>query len=200
MNNKLLLGVGAVIVIVVAVFALKGSGDSAGGKTSLEALLKSNKAQECTYSAEVDGVKTSATVYIGNGKMRTDSVLVSDGQTIKGNMIVDGETSYIWSDATTQGIKMTLDKLKAEETTESGQVQVFNSDFNEQFDYSCKGWSVDNSKFTAPSNVTFVDFSAMMPSATPKTSGNANSSQCSTCDQVPAGSSREACKQSLGCK
>ena len=174
MNNKLLLGVGAVAVIVVAVFAFKGSGDSAGGKTSLEALLKSNKAQECSYSSEIDGTKMSATVYIAGGKMRTDSTVVTGGQTMKSNMIVDGQTSYVWSDGTTQGIKMTLDKLKAEENTGDDKVQA-GGDFEKEFNYSCKGWTVDNSKFTPPSNIKFTDFSSMMPSLlgtpVPKTSG-----------------------------
>ncbi|MEK7194949.1 MAG: hypothetical protein AAB561_00530 [Patescibacteria group bacterium] len=203
MNNKLLLGIGAVVVVVAAVAIFSGGDEGTGGKTSLEGLLKSNKAQECSYSVDADGAKMSATVYIANGKMRTDSTVTTGGQTMKSNMIVDGQTSYVWSDGTSQGFKMTLDNLKSEEPTGSNQ-QGQAVDFEKEFDYSCKGWSVDNSKFTPPSNIKFTDFSSMMPSLlgtpVPKTSGSGDSSQCATCDQVPAGSAREMCKQSLGCK
>ena len=69
---------------------------------------------------------------------------------------------------------------------------------DENIDYNCKPWIVDNSFFTPPSNIEFVDLSQEVLQIE-ETVEQVEEAQCSACDQLPAGQGKEECRQSLGC-
>lgn len=201
MKTKQIIGALGVVFLGLAVVFFSGGGEKVNKKTTLESLLKSNKDQECSYSSQVGGAEISAITYIANSKIRSDSTVMDGNKVTKSYMILDDQVVYIWSDASNQGIKMSLDKFKSEERGVNSETQAVN--FGEEFDYSCKNWSVDNKVFVAPNNVTFRDLSSLIPSniiPLKQDSTGGGSSQCATCDQVPVGAARDMCKQSLGCK
>lgn len=169
-------------------------------KTSLKALLSSTDLQKCSYSYDVSGITSSAVIYLGKGKMRVDSNVKTGGRTMKHNMIIVDETSYIWGDELPQGIKMSVTgMLQPQSNTNQSQ----SIDMTNEIDYSCEPWSFDESLFKLPSGIKFMDMSQMMkqitPSAGAPTGTEGNTSQCAACISLPE-PSRTQCKTALGCK
>jgi len=112
--------------------------------------------QMCTYSDNGN----SGTVYIGSGKTRMDFVATSQGKTSNVHSIMDGTTSYTWIDGQGTGYKMAINKSGITPNTGSTSTpqQV---DPNKQVNYTCSSWSVDDSKFTLPGGINFMDLSSM---------------------------------------
>ncbi len=121
--------------------------------SSILDLAKRGGNYECTFS-HTTGVGTSnGVVYITDEKIRgnfTSNVAVAN-MVIKSYMISDGASVYTWTDMTSQGYKVPVEKGGAEENTS----QSF--DYGQNLDYTCKGWVVDPSVFTLPSGVEFIE-------------------------------------------
>ena len=168
---------------------------------SLKDLLTSGGAKKCTF--EYKETNSNGSVYIANSKMRGDFQAVSNGQTINSHMIVDGTTSYIWTDNQAMGFKMSMDNMEKPQVTPGAQTQS-NVDINQKFNYNCSPWTPDASEFVLPKGVDFKDMSTMMPktTGTTTTSGGAGTSgsmdKCSACNSL-AGDSKAQCLKALSC-
>jgi hypothetical protein len=129
--------------------------------------------------------------------------------------INDGEWNYTWGGplGETQGVKMKIAAAPTANVNSSGQQNV---NFDEELDYSCAPWNADATFFSVPSGVVFRDLAradAPMQVTTNTNvttnvsthedvnagSSGANKVNCSVCDQVPVGISKEQCLQSIGC-
>jgi hypothetical protein len=139
--------------------AVKADGKAdavATGKVSLRALIAKGQSISCTFNQTLDGVASSGTVYVANGKMRGDFVSKpSNTAAVNSHVIVDGQTMFAWSDGVSQGVKVTLDAQK------QGQANGSGPDLEKEIDYKCSPWSADTAKFATPSTITFIDLSAM---------------------------------------
>lgn len=161
---------------------------------TLKTLLTSGKPQTCTYTTQ-DGA--GGTVYVANGKMRGDFTSTTEGTTITGHMILDSGYSYVWTDMTKQGMKIAIPAEQASGSTGSQGVDV-----NQKVSYSCKDWTVDNSKLTLPADITFSTFNlpnAAAPKAAGASAGSAVNPACSACDSLPA-AAQGPCKTQLNCQ
>lgn len=170
---------------------------SSGQQTFRE--LAAGKPQKCEVKFSQDNAQSQGTVYVGGGKMRNDSTATVEGKTVVSHMILDGNTIYTWMDGQTTGLKMQATPTEAEKS-QAGQQKPVN--LEQKVDYTCEGWSVDTSLFTPPANITFSDFSSLIPKVpTPSASAGAsqNAAACAACDQAPE-ASRAQCKTALGCK
>lgn len=215
MNKK----IGIISVIVVLLLLLVGGGaylamkktspsslDTApitqnstanSSQGSLKSLFASGKSQKCTFNnTSTDTTKVDGTVYVAAGKVRGDFQTTSNGTPLSSHMIIDSQTSYIWTDMSKQGFKMAIDTNQQTNTAANNQGPNMDQNVN----YSCQGWSVDNSVFTLPADITFTSFT--VPSAMPGgTNGTgAGTSQCAVCDTIPEGANRDACKTQLHCQ
>ncbi len=209
MTNKIVMAiVGVIILALIIFFATKKQGGdetsevnnsttSAETKSeisnetvSMKKLIEGKKDQTCTFSTTEGGAKSDGTVFLSSGKMRGDFSSVISGTTTASHMVYDGTTSYVWMDGQNTGFKM---KLDASET----QNQQQSIDPNKDFNFSCKNWSVDNSKFNVPGNVQFQDFGTITPPQT-NLNGNANikTTPSAICDQLPE-PSKTQCKAAL---
>src|SRR6185503_11737286 len=156
-----------VVIVIIVFIAMRGGSKtsditpaSAPG-SSLKELLAAGGSQQCSFSSTdaTSGARTSATVFVTAGHMRGDFTgQAAGGTAASSHMIVDGETSYLWSDGSVQGVKMSFANLDAQ-ASPSGQQQPVNLD--QKANYSCKTWSPDNSTFALPTGVTFTDLSAL---------------------------------------
>jgi len=117
---------------------------------TLKALLGLGKNVVC----DVDTGKESGKVYLTAGGSLSGEFTASNG-TISHVIVKDG-MAYVWSG--TQGAKLSLDYLNASASAQSSSQVNLNSEAS----YSCSDWTVDNSKFTLPSGVNFVDIEAML--------------------------------------
>ncbi len=213
-----MLVVGAVIVVggIIMFTAGRQSGspgtasvsgvmqDKNQAPTSLKALFALGTSQKCTFSNSTDVAQSSGEVYVTSGKMRGDFSSVAAGQTVQSHMIVDKDTSYVWTNATNQGFKMSFENMTMPKSETTAKQTV---DLNQSLDYSCNAWSPDESLFNLPAGISFNSMTDMMKGLAPTGSLKAaptvpsgNSGQCGVCDQVPDPTAKAQCKAALGCK
>ncbi len=133
-------------------------GVNANAKGSLRSLLALGKNTMCTFTSTEGDTTSSGTVYIvADGSMRGDFTSKTSAGTQTSSMIVKDDTSYVWSG--TQGMKMKATASASAQAKTQTQQSV---DLDAQADYDCSDWSVDQSKFTLPVGVNFLDIEAMM--------------------------------------
>jgi len=141
-------------------------------KGSFRSLLALGKSTQCSFTSVRDGVTSSGTVYItASGDMRGDFTTEASGGTQTSSMILKDGYSYVWSG--NQGAKMNVESSASAGAGAGTNAQTQQSvDLDSQVDYDCRAWSVDQSKFTLPSGVNFLDIEAMMKgSAVPTGAG-----------------------------
>lgn len=200
MKKKIIIIVGILVLATVSFFIFKNKNqDQDGvqnqtGKNSpknLKEIFGLGIAQKCTYDGGV--------VYVANGKMRGDFTSMDEGVAMNGHMIVDGNTSYIWSDGQSIGYKTTFD-LNETPTTESGDTSVSN-DINplQPEDYACDAWIANPEVFALPAGVEFKDFSSLIPTMPPNAGDTGSQNNCSYCDML-SGDDKSQCLSAMNCE
>lgn len=123
--------------------------------TSIEQAIAANGSFACTWN-DKEGV---ATFYIASeDKMRAD--YESDNpQDASGGMIIADGYIYNWDISTKEGFKMPHNPAVDIEDDEF--LPSFDENAEQDEDYKCYHWSVDNSKFMPPSDIEFLDYTDM---------------------------------------
>ena len=174
-----------------------GEGGASVGQT-FAALLGLGQNLECTFAHDDNaGNRSSGTVYIADGGTRLagDFMFEQSGVSpMEGHMIRTGGYNYVWGSFYPQGIKSQI--------TAENEAELFDSEdggIDEDTEFHCQEWTVNNSKFTVPTNIQFMDMSAQME-AMMEASGSANvqAQQCAACNNLPAGA-KEQCLAALAC-
>lgn len=222
MNKFVLIGVGALVVVGVAIFILNPFGkssenqsktstdssqkaDTASNSKSIKGTLKDLFARgismECTFNRTDEVGITSGKVYLAGKKMRGEfESQLRDGQNLETSVIRNEKYSYTWNSSQPQGTKIKIedpDTLAEDSTSNEKQVQFALDD--DSVNYNCKPWNADNSMFVPPTDIEFVDLSVKtqeIKEAVEKVQEN----KCAACDALPAGPSKDQCLQSLGCE
>ncbi len=178
------------------------------GMMSLKELMASGANQMCTFSYSGPNGSTEGTSYIANNNVRTDFKGTDEnGKTYEGGMIMDGSYAYSWTTDTKEGIKMPITETLEQEIDKSQQNEdLYNPQYvdpDAKTDYKCSNWNIDNSKFTPPSDITFIDMSEQMKVYDEMMKQNTEStdsqSACAACDSL-TGEAATACKQALKCE
>ena len=213
MQNKL-----PIIAVVIAILAIVGvvaytqigkppkssqgtevseqAGESGVGmaKGTLASLLGAGKNTMCKMSYSDENGSTEGTAYVSGQKMRGDFTYTADGKAMTSHMIRDDQYSYIWSDEESKGTKIKTELTEqAQEETASPAPQG-GVDVDKEVDLDCSGWGVDNSKFTPPSNIEFMDLSATMMQVQEQ-SQDTKQQQKAACDQITDPQAKAACLQ-----
>lgn len=160
-------------------------------KGSLKSLLGLGKNVNCTFTYPDAG--STGTVYVSGQKMRGDFNMMVEGKQMESHMIQDGTYAYSWTGS--QGAKFKIDQNLKASPVSGGQQQSV--DLEKEVDYKCSPWSADNSKFTVPTDVKFVDMSEMMKQV-PAQTGNTPGGQQSACDQITDPAAKAQCVKALG--
>jgi len=208
--NKALLGIVAVIIIAVGAwliikgapgggssYAPAGTGAPASGPVALSALVAAGNPVTCTFSTTTAQGTEEGTIYVADGKVAGDFTMNGTQGPTQAHMIMQDQTNYFWTSAGTQGFKSAVTA-----TSSSGSSQQGVS-YSEPADYACQPWTADESKFTLPANITFMDMSAMTHGAAPAAPGGATSvqgtqGQCAACGEL-SGTQKAACLAALHC-
>lgn len=127
--------------------------------TSIAELTKKGEPRKCTFDMSENGTTSTGTAYFANQKMYGEFTITKAGQAQSSNMIVSESTQYFWDGNTKKGFKTTVQSANSSQSTQTPQQSV---DPNKTFKFKCEKWSVDASKFTPPSNVTFQDLGQLM--------------------------------------
>ena len=135
-------------------------GENASVGNTFANLVALGQSVTCTFSHD-DGAgnRSSGTVYMTGGatQMRGDFTVEASGTApVETFMVRTGGYTYMWSDASPQGIKSQV--VNEAELTSDDQ----NGGIDEDTEFSCQAWNVDNSKFSLPSGIQFTDMSAQI--------------------------------------
>jgi len=171
-------------------------------------LLKLGKAVKCTGSFSSEDGSMKMVVYASGKKSYSEMELDAgeDGM-LKTYSIFDGDWMYNWNDmgmATKMQVSEMEDLAKdmpsADEFEQGEKPQAF----QQQFDYKCMPWIPDNSKFTPPSDVEFMDLSQTMKDFTEAMeTGDMKDlmgSGCAACEMLPDAAQIAECKANLECE
>jgi len=167
-------------------------------------LLALGQSVQCTFSHnDGKGNISAGTVYMTSGgtQIRGDFTVTSPvaGEV---HMIRTSGYTYLWGPMMPQGIKTKV-------TNETELTQGDNGGIDEDTEFACQAWGVDNSKFTLPAGVTFMDMSASMnidaqvtvPTGAAGVSGSASvkAQQCASCNMIPDAAAKAQCLAALSC-
>ena len=181
---------------------------------SLMDLIGKGKSMECTWEipSENNMGMSSGIVYVSGDKFRTD-MQMTDATNPQGNMdihvVSDGVWMYTWTSMDpSNGSKMELVKMKElGETLQKGadmdSANKSMAELEKKMDYSCGNWSVDNTMFTPPANVTFVDATQSMLELE-EGMKNINMDQlksqmCAMCQRAVTSEEKQKCMENAGC-
>lgn len=180
--------------------------------TSIKDLMSENKPVKCVATVDMnDGEKMTGTVYIADGKMRNDAEIENkEGEKTQLHTIIDEDWFYSWSTGLPNGgIKMKVSDIEnipdQEGGDPSGEVKNLDKDFN----FDCSKWTVDNSKFVPPSDVTFQDFTQKMKDMQEMTSEFEVEDEpqemtleqvCQMCGMLPDEEAKQQCRTDAGCE
>lgn len=166
--------------------------------STLNQLIAGGDDLTCSFSdTDADGNINTGQVYLSDGRMSGEFTLAENGANpIKSYLINDGSHQYSWQDGETEGFKLSLDHSDDGEVSEAPTQQPQPEtavDQDQSFDFDCQGWTVDESRFTPPANVNFVDFSDFLNEATEGAAGAAEQA----CAQISDAAARAACESNL---
>lgn len=172
--NKTLIGIIVVVLLGVGGYWAYSNRTSTsgglptvqtGGPMSVKDLLTGTGSQRCTFSDAETG--TSSTVYVSNGKVRTDVASTTEGQATMMHAIMADKMMYTWVEGQATGMKLEFDPEEVNEAPEVEGESQSTVDLNEKVEYDCDRWSPDSSLFAPPTNIEFSDFSNFMMQETP---------------------------------
>jgi multidrug efflux pump subunit AcrB len=140
---------------------------------SIKDLMSSTRSQECTWADEEGN---HSTLYTDGKRVRVETqVNIDDSESVQNNVsIADGEYVYSWDKQTKKGMKISQtnqwDKAEAEgedEEVEFDEVEPTEEDnyqqmMNQNYEFSCQKWKVDESHFQVPNDVELTDMNQMM--------------------------------------
>lgn len=160
---------------------------------SLKELIAGGVSQSCTYSAD----KTSGTIYMGSGKVRADINMAESAenvQTSTSHMIILNGENYIWVEGKNTGYKMTYNP-EASPSSTGNLSSNYSLDPNTNMNYNCTPWLIDDTKFTLPKDVNFLDITKLNNQNT----STEIDSKCSYCETL-ASDDKTKCLVALKCK
>jgi hypothetical protein len=130
--------------------------------------------QKCTLTQNGDVVSV---IYIDGERVRMDGqggfIPQEGAQGSQGSMINDGAWVYMWDDVEKKGFKTPVEEddvmeedidvdVEMEESGEYSVEELIAQSQEENVEYSCEKWKVDEAVFIPPTDVEFVDLSQMM--------------------------------------
>src|SRR5262249_52707139 len=111
------------------------------------------------------------------------------------HMVSDGQYVYVWTSVAPMGFKAKITAGSDASGAASGGQQDF---YGQNYDYDCKPWIADESKFLIQSNVTFSE-NGMAPATGGTSAGIPSGMNCAMCDQSPNAQAKAACRSALSC-
>lgn len=113
-----------------------------------------------TCTATVDGAQQ--TTYIKNGNFYSEATY--DDQDVR--VIVKDNCMWSWNTSETQGVNMCFDPEELEDSTEgTTETSIWDTDSETlptDVDFTCQAANVDDSLFTPPAEIEFVELNTML--------------------------------------
>lgn len=226
MGKNILIAVTGLIVIVLVGVALSGGGNEAvmSQQDGEEAAAEEDTQQDegttfsgtleelymelggsvrCTFTA-ADGAEElqEGVAYIDAQRVRVDANVLVEGVAYESHLIHDGETLYAWGDTPEGSVAIMFPVPEDGEMDDAEEEDAFGEGFFDseaESEYDCDPWIVQESQFTPPEDVTFLN---PLQAFEDLLSGNGAGSpaiDCSFCEGAPTEDDRAECRLALGC-
>jgi hypothetical protein len=207
-------------------------------KASLKDLMDKNKALKCSWQAtDEDGNQMKGITYVQGKKFRQDVTITLPEEKnglkeMEVHSISDGQWMYTWNSVQPEmGMKINLAKAQEQASqyatsSETNQQPNYQQgpDLNKKVEYKCEAWQPNESKFTPPSDINFMDPTAMienminaggqnpLPSSSGSSAGNTQAPAglpnldamkqraCAACKQAPSLELQQKCLREAGCE
>jgi hypothetical protein len=127
------------------------------GEGTLYALFASRTSGVCTFTTVDTNTSSTGTVWFGNGKFALESQSLVGGERYLANMINDGARTYLWSGTVAGTMALVMDNEDSVSTRDVTAASPDTVDLNAVVQYNCDSWSVDETKFVPPDNLSFTD-------------------------------------------
>ena len=166
--------------------------------TSLEELAKLGENLQCSfkYTDQTTGSVSSGTVFVAGSKtaghFQTNDPTSGE---IKSNMINDGTFVYTWLDSEKQGTKFQIPESAQDATPEGTSPDQSNNsvDTNQNYEFNCDKWNVDESHFTPPADVQFMDLTAQQQQLQQAVPTDESGVTAEACAQISDPTAQQAC-------
>lgn len=134
------------------------------GTASMRELIARGEALECSFAfAHEDGTTGEGTGYFaGDERMRMDTDINQNGEAYNASYIVRDDTMYMWGEMQQGDFGMQLSFEHMEEGESTPNEEQMPVEMDEEVSFECGSWSVDESVFSLPAGVEFMDMDAMM--------------------------------------
>ena len=169
-KNVIIASVIVVVVVLVGGYFLLGSinkpeggqnqvsnnTEQSGKKMAFLDFVKKGGSYKCEVNQLINNTQTKGTTYINNRMIRGEYNTTVQGINITSMMIVRDGFAYNWNSMMPNaGFKIKVDG----NYNSSGVETSGNYSFNGETigDYNCDAWTVDQSKFAVPTNITFQE-------------------------------------------
>lgn len=123
---------------------------------SLKDLITRGGNYKCEFTHSSDVADSSGTIFIAGEKIRGNFVSLAKpaNAKVESYMITDGGFSYVWSSMMPMGMKIKIDMQNLPEVQNP---TAGSFDYNQNLDYSCEPWTIDESVFTVPQDIKFTE-------------------------------------------
>ncbi|MFA6325173.1 MAG: hypothetical protein WCX46_03025 [Candidatus Paceibacterota bacterium] len=163
-------------------------------------MFKKDKPIECSSKASTPEGSVESLFYFDsqNKMVRVEMKIVNNNNPISSNttsIIRDG-WNYFWDDLMNKdGMKVKLEE--GEDISSSIQENV-SADLGKDFNFVCKIWKVDSSKFELPKDKNFKDLSNLGDDLLNSSNLNnvSNTDLCNMCNMIPTGDEKNECLKS----
>lgn len=129
---------------------------------SLRSLLGLNTNLHCRIQDDSDSEKGIGEIFVSGDKLAGSfSSTDASEQTTTHHLVQVDKVMYVWNSGENQGFKMPIVDIETNSTTEEATTTTNNPndvvDLDKEIDFQCDNWQVDNSKFSIPTDINFVD-------------------------------------------
>lgn len=136
--------------------------DTSAKKIAFSELVKQGGSYECTVKQVISNIDSDGVVFMNRDRLRGEFSTLAQGMKIDTTMIMKDGYTYTWSSVMpNNGFKIEINppiKAGADTPVDNGAATsgTYNWNAEQIGDYYCKAWTVDESKFTLPTNVKFT--------------------------------------------
>lgn len=162
----------------------------------------------CEFSYNDGTTISSGTTYIAKGgeRIRGDFMITNKAAgPMEAHLIRDNGYHYMWGTLMGQGIQMKIEEGQEGQlfTDDAGEMPI-----DENTEYTCMPWAMDQSLFAIPADIEFMDLSTQMDSMLQlqgSFEGSVDMSalkaqQCAACAQIPSAEAQAQCTAALQCE
>lgn len=159
-------------------------------EVSINDLLTRNASLECTYDVvDGDSTNTGVAYFSGAKDMYGEFTNKTKDKSSTAFVIRRGDTQYVWQKDSSEGYKADVSAYDKEKQQQMSQ----SLDPNQKYQFSCKNWKKDSSKFEVPTDIKFTDISAQLNQA----QGASNEAREQACEALGSAEAVTSCKNAI---